>query len=159
MLIHPQSKERPFHIGPFPLEVLPRDDGVLERERQTPPRPNSSEAARESLIARAADHYREIYLRFVDGKVAPARAPLPDKLEPRVADIKGAAYFMDASQVGICRVPDSAWLPDSEGRAEKPAQAFAVVILVAYARLPEPDNIAYGWTKDAVRAVAEMRAA
>ena len=159
MLIHPQSKERPFHIGPFPLEVLPRDDGVLERERQTPPRPNSSEAARESLIARAADHYREIYLRFVDGKVAPARAPLPDKLEPRVADIKGAAYFMDASQVGICRVPDSAWLPDSEGRAEKPAQAFAVVILVAYARLPEPDNIAYGWTRDAVRAVAEMRAA
>ena len=159
MLIHPQSKERPFHIGPFPLEVLPRDDGVLERERQTPPRPNSSEAARESLIARAADHYREIYLRFVDGKVAPARAPLPDKLEPRVADIKGAAYFMDASQVGICRVPDSAWLPDSEGRAEKPAQAFAIVILVAYARLPEPDNIAYGWTKDAVRAVAEMRAA
>ena len=159
MLIHPQSKERPFHIGPFPLEVLPRDDGVLERERQTPPRPNSSEAARESLIARAADHYREIYLRFVDGKVAPARAPLPDKLEPRVADIKGAAYFMDASQVGICRVPDSAWLPDSEGRAEKTAQAFAVVILVAYARLPEPDNIAYGWTRDAVRAVAEMRAA
>lgn len=159
MLIHPQSRDRPFHFGPFPLEVLPRDDSVLERERQTPPRFRSSGAAGESLIARAADHYREIFQRFVEGKVAPARAPLPEALEPRVADIKGAAYFMDASQVGICRLPGSAWLHDSEDYAEKSAQAFAVVILVEHARLPEPGNLALGWTGDAVRAVAEMRAA
>ena len=155
MLIHPQSENRPFHFGPFPLEVLPRDDRVLERERQEPPQPADSGERGESLIARAADHYREIYLRFVDGKAAPARAPLPAELEPRVTDIKGAAYFMDASQVGICRVPDSAWLHESE----KSTQAFAVVILVEHARLPEPDNLAHRWTRDAVRAVAEMRAA
>ena len=159
MLIHPQSRDRPFHWGPYPLEVLPRDDGVLKRERRTPPRPNPYDAARESPIGRAADHYREIYLRFVEGNVAPARAPLPEELEPRVADIKGAAYFMDASQVGICRLPDSAWLPDAEEYAEKSAQAFAVVILVEHARLPEPDNLACDWTKDAVRSVADMRAA
>jgi ferredoxin len=159
MLIHPQSRDRPFHFGPFPLEVLPRDDAVLERERRTPPRPDSCAAAGVSLIARAADHYREIYLRFVDGKAAPARAQLPEQLEPRVADIKGAAYFMDAGQVGICRLPDSAWLADSEGSAGKSAHAFAVVIVVEHARLPEPDNLAHGWTRDAVRAVADLRAA
>src|SRR3990170_1344613 len=83
------------------------------------------------------------------------RAPLPEELEPRVADIKGAAYFMDASQVGICRLPDSAWLPASE----RYAHAFAVVILVEHERLPEPDSLAYDWTRDAVRAVADLRAA
>ena len=84
---------------------------------------------------------------------------LPEELEARVADVNGAAYFMDASQVGICRLPDSAWLPHSEEYAEKSAQAFAVVILVEHARLPEPDNRANDWTKDEVRSVAGMRAA
>lgn len=155
MLIHPRSRDRPFHWGPYPVEVLPRDDGIPERERQRPPQRGISGEHSESPIGRAADHYREIYLRFVEGNVAPARAPLPKELEPRVADIKGAAYFMDASQVGICRLPDSAWLPGSE----RSAHAFGVVILVEHARLPEPDNIAHGWTRDAVRAVADMRAA
>ncbi|OGA19718.1 MAG: hypothetical protein A3H32_20155 [Betaproteobacteria bacterium RIFCSPLOWO2_02_FULL_63_19] len=159
MLIHPKSKDRPFHFGPFPLEVLPRDDGVTERERRLALRPVSRNEMHNSLFARTADHYREIFRRFLRGTVAPARAPLPAELEPRVADIKGAAYFMDASQVGICRLSEWAWLPDSEAGTEKAAQAFAVAILVEYARLPEPDNIAHGWTGDAVGAVADMRAA
>ena len=155
MLIHPRSRDRPFHWGPYPLEVLPRDDGIPELERQRPPQRGISGEHCESPIGRAADHYREIYLRLVEGNVAPARAPLPVELEPRVADIKGAAYFMDASQVGTCRLPDSAWLPGSE----RSAHAFAVVILVEHARLPEPDNPAYDWTKDAAGSVADMRAA
>jgi len=159
MLIYPQSRNRPFHFGPFPLEVLPRDDAAIERERHIAVRPVADQAGHESLLARTADHYREFFLSFVEGKVAPARAPLPEELEPRVADVKGAAYFMDASQVGICRLPVWAWLPDAQASANKRSQAFAIVILVEHARLPEPENSAYGWTRDAVRAVADMRAA
>lgn len=155
MLIHPRSKDRPFHFGPYPLETLPRDDGVLERERLLPPRWPPAQGPSEGLLACAADRYREIFARFVTGEATPAHAPLPEALEPRVADIKGGAYFMDASQVGICRLPDSAWLSGSQA----PGHDFAVVILVAHARLPEPDNLAHGWTRDAVRAVADMRAA
>jgi len=155
LLIHPRSRSRPYHWGPFPLEVLPRDDAVIESEAQRPACTPSVRTSEETSLVRAADHYRGIYLRLVDGNAAPARAPLPIALEPRVADIKGAAYFMDASQVGICRLPDSAWLPGSA----TPGHAFAVVVLVEHARLPEPDNPAHGWTKDAVRAVADMRAA
>ena len=155
MVIHPRSRNRPFHFGPFPLETLPRDDAVLEQERQSPPRPLPSQGFSESLLASAADRYRGIFAHFVEGKVASARAPLPEELEPRVIDIKGGAYFMDASQAGICRLPQSAWLPDSHDEGH----AFAVVILVEHPRLPEPDNLAHGWTRDGVRALADMRAA
>jgi len=155
ILIHPRSKNRPFHFGPFPLEVLPRDDTVLELERLSPPRSLPTQEFSEGLLATALDRYRGIYAHFVEGKVAPARAPLPEELQPRVVDIKGGAYFMDASQAGICRIPESAWFPGSR----EPGHDFAVVILVEHARLPEPDNPAHGWTKDAVRALADMRAA
>lgn len=155
MLIHPRSKNRPFHFGPYPLETLPRDDGVLAREASSPSRPPPAPDPSEDLLARAADRYREIFARFAAGDAAPARAPLPAALAPRVADIKGGAYFLDASQVGICRLPDSVRLTG----AQEPGHDFAVVILVEHVRLPEPDNLAHGWTRDAARAVAEMRAA
>ncbi len=155
MLIHPRSKDRPFHWGPFPLETLPRDDGVLGRESARPPRVVSSQGSRDSRLARAVEHYREIFARFAEGSPAPARAPLPEDLGPRAVDIKGGAYFMDASQAGICRIPETAWLPGAQRRAH----AFAVAVLVEHARLPEPDNLAQGWTRDAVHAAAEMRAA
>ena len=134
---------------------MPRDDTVLEQERLSPPRSLPSREFSEGPLAPALDRYREIYARFVEGKVAPARAPLPEELGPRVMDIKGGAYFMDASQAGICRIPESAWLPGPREQGHD----FAVVILVEHARLPEPDNLAHGWTKNAVRAHADMRAA
>ena len=159
MLIHPQSRNRPFHWGPFPLEVLPRDDGVLERERRRPPLGSAAAGPGESALEQAVVRYRRIFEGFAEGGSAPVRAPLGDDLEPRVADIKGAAYFMDSSQVGICRLPDSAWLRDVGQYAGRQAHGYAVVILVEHARLPEPDNLAYAWTRNAVGAVAEMRAA
>jgi hypothetical protein len=91
VLIHLPSRNRPFHFGPFPLEVLPRDD-VLEREQQTSPRVNPDDAAREGIIARAADHYREIYLRIVGGKVAPARAPIRRVSYPGTANKKSHVH-------------------------------------------------------------------
>ena len=155
MLIHSRSKDRPFHLGPYPMETLPRDDRVLERERLSPPQWPAVQAPAEGLLALAADRYRKIFARFSSGETAPARAPLPETLAPRVADIKGAAHFLDASMVGICRLPDSSWLSDTP----EPGHDFAVVILVEHARAPEPDNLAHGWTRNAARAVAEMRAA
>ena len=155
MLIHPRSKDRPFHWGPFPLETLPRDDAVLDRESATPPRPVPPPIPPEGRLAQAVEHYRGIFAQFAQGTPARARAPLPEDLAPRVADIKGGAYFLDASQVGICRIPDSAWLPG----AQRPAHAFAVAVLVEHSRLPEPDNLAHAWTGDALHAVAELRAA
>ncbi len=157
MLIHPRSKDRPFHLGLFPLEVLPRDDTVLDRELHSEARfapPDTPDISGRGLLAQAAEHYRALYARFVDGKVAAAVAPLPDDLEPRMIDIKGVGYFMDASHVGICRIPANAW----RAATAISGHEFAVVILVEHSRLPEADNPAHAWTADAVDVVATMRA-
>ena len=127
VFIHPKSKNRPFHWGPFPLETLPRDASRIALEAARPRRRREVPAREPGLLVGAVDRYREIYAGFVDGEAAPAPAPLPDDLERRAADIKGGAYFMDASQVGICRLPPNAWCagaappagspPDRQGRS------------------------------------------
>ncbi|MBM3384495.1 MAG: Fe-S protein, partial [Betaproteobacteria bacterium] len=146
MLIHPRSKDRPFHLGPFPLETLPRDPGVIEAEAKRPPRAAAAAAPSSSLLARAVDRYRGIYATFAEGPAARARAPVGDDLRRRVMDLKGGAYFLDASMAGICALP-------------APARGFALVVLVEHARLPEEGNLARDWTRCAVAAVADMRAA
>ncbi len=155
MLIHPRGKNRPYHLGPFPLETLKTDDGVSAREANRPPLAAPAERAAEGPLARAADHYRGLFVQFAEGPVAPKPAPVPDDLARRAADIKGAAYFLDAAQTGICRIPDNAWY----GGGDHPAHAFAVVILVERPRIPEPDNLARDWIASARDAVADMRAA
>lgn len=88
MLFRPRSQNRPFHYGPFPLETLSRDDGILARETARPRRAPPPAAAPEDPLGRAALRYRELFARFRDGPVAPARAPVPDDLSRRAVDIK-----------------------------------------------------------------------
>lgn len=156
MFLYPRSKDRPFHLGPFPSETLPHDDSVAALEMQRPPlaaaKPFNS--ASDSL-SRAADKYRELFARFADGETARARAPVPDDVERRAADIKGAAYFMDASAVGISAIPDSAWLAG----VQRPAHRFAVVLLIEHPRLPEAGNSALEWIRQAGGAIMALRAA
>ena len=155
MLIHSRGKNRPYHLGPFPLETLLRDESVAEREAARPPLAASAETAPAGPLARAAAHYRDLFVKFADGEPAPSQAPVPDDLARRAADIKGAAYFLDAAQVGICRVPANAWLAGGD----HPAHGFAAVILVERPRLPEPDNLAREWIAPARAEIADMRAA
>ncbi|MEQ1354389.1 MAG: reductive dehalogenase domain-containing protein [Candidatus Acidiferrum sp.] len=156
MLFHPRSKDRPFHLGPFPLETLPRDENVRTAEAGRPAvqvvddirqRPND-------LLTGAVDHYREIFSEFVEGVSAKAKAPVPDDLERRSADLKGATYFLDASCAGICRIPQNGWLAG----VQIPSHEFAVVVVVEHPRLPEAGNLARDWTQSAAQATADMRA-
>lgn len=155
MLIHPRGKNRPYHLGPFPLETLTTDESVAAREAARPALAAPAQAAAEGPLAHAADHYRELFARFADGKVAEQQAPVPDDLARRAADIKGAAYFLDAAQVGICRMAPNAWLAGGD----HPAHGHAVVIMVEEPRLPEPDNLAREWIAPARARIADMRAA
>jgi hypothetical protein len=36
MILYPCSKDRPFHWGPFPLEVLPRKESAVSVESALP---------------------------------------------------------------------------------------------------------------------------
>ncbi len=149
------NKNRPFHYGPYPLERLARDEKIAETERAAGQgtRPASRETVNTSY-ADALATYHNIFKEFCKGKPAPAEAPVPDSLERRMIDIKGAGYFLDASQVGICELSGSCWYKD----AVPENHTHAIVILAEYSRLPEPDNLAYNWLKDSMHETAEMRA-
>jgi len=155
LFFHSRSKNRPVHYGLFPLETLPRDDGVIAIEGELPPRRPPARAPGQGGLADVANSYRKIFMQFVDDEVAPGQAPLPDDLERRSADIKGAAYFMDAAQVGICRIPDNAWLRG----AERSTDDYAVVLLVEDGKIPDKANLAHEWVAPAARPITEMRAA
>ena len=156
MLLHPRSKHRPFHFGPFPLESLARDESVIEFEAgRAPLQVAAAIQPSGDVLSRVAQHYREIFSKFIEGTPAAAKAPVPDDVERRAVDIKGGAYFLDASCAGICRIPDSAWLVG----VAKPAHDFAVVVMVEHPRRPEADNLASEWTRFAVDAAMDMRAA
>ena len=155
MFVRAASTKRPYHLGPFPLEVLRRDPAVAAREAAREPTAPPQMPAPVGPLAAALRHYRDLYAPLAAGEPAKQQAPLPDDLARRAADVKGCAYFMNASQVGICAVPDHAWYLS----AAKEAHARAVVVLVEYGRVPERDNLAHEWIAPAEREAAELRAA
>jgi reductive dehalogenase len=154
VLIHAASKNRPYHLGPFPLETLARDPAVTAREAARAPIASPAVPLPVGPLGPVLRHYREIFARLATGDPAPQQAPLPDDLARRAADVKGCAYFMNASQVGICTIPDSAWCLS----AAKEPHERAVVILVEYGRVPERDDVSHAWIAPAERDGAELRA-
>ncbi|MGB0629648.1 MAG: Fe-S protein [Alphaproteobacteria bacterium] len=154
MLLYPDSKNRPFHLGTFPLESLERDEGLIAVESDRPKATAASPAPANGEMGRAAVKYRELFSRFLEGEAVEKEAPVPRDLDRRADDIKGCAYFMDASQVGICRIPDNAWLDGVDAIA---GHDHAVVMLFEHPRLPDADNLARNWVEGAVDSSYEMR--
>ena len=154
-MIFGSNKNRPYHYGPYPLERLPRDPAIAGDEHRLPrsSRPASAAAGKGPLAA-AIDRYHRIFHKLRAGDPAPERAPVPDDLERRMIDVKGAAYFLDADQVGIAALGEDAWLA---GASPLPHD-HAVVILVAYGRLPETGNPAREWIRENIAVMAAFRA-
>ena len=155
MLVYARSKNRPYSLGPFPLETLSRDISVLEIEANRPKRAPAEDDLPSGMLAHAVRDYRELYARFIEEAQASENAPGTDDPVRCTVDIKGAGYFMNASQVGICNIPENAWLegadPDDHGQA--------VVILIEHGQVPADQAIAAEWIAPAVRETADMRAA
>ncbi|MEK9647038.1 MAG: hypothetical protein VW547_15985, partial [Alphaproteobacteria bacterium] len=94
MLFYPKSKDRPFHLGSYPLEVLPRDDGVLEAEAARPRATGKAAASAAGPLGDAAVKYSGLFERFIEEAPVEKEAPVPADLDRRVQDVKGCAYFM-----------------------------------------------------------------
>lgn len=149
------TKSRPYHFGPYPAERLPRDPAGLRVELELPraPRP---QPVRQSPggFADTINKYHQIFLSLRDMEPASAQAPLPESLERRMIDIKGSAYFLNASHVGVCELNESCWYTD----ATPPGHTHAIVILVEHSRCPEHGTLAHSWVNSVVREAAEFRA-
>ena len=155
MLFHHASKNRPFHLGTYPLEVLPRDDSLIAAEAARPRAKPAVAPPADGALAAAAVRYRDLFAGFIAGEPVEKQAPVPSDLDRRAVDIKGCAYFMDASQVGICRIPENAWL---EGIDPVGGHDHAVVLLIEHPRLPDRGNLARGWAEGGAAAACEARA-
>ena len=149
------NKSRPYHFGPYPLERIGRRAGIIQDEVTRPARKRHRDPAHSSdTFGQAVRKYHQIFHSLRTDDKAAAEAPVPDDLERRMIDLKGAAYFLNASMVGTCEMPDSAWLDD----AGRQRHSHAVVVLVEHGRTPENGSLANSWIAKSVDAMAEFRA-
>ncbi|HEX5093412.1 MAG TPA: reductive dehalogenase domain-containing protein [Burkholderiales bacterium] len=145
------NRDRPFDLGPLPLELMPRDARASIREARQPV--DASAASDESLAA-SIPEYRELFSKFLDGEVARARAPVPDDLVRRAQNLKASAYFLDVTLAGACRIEAGDWTT-----ADRPAHAHAFVFLIEFGRETAPGEAGDDWIRGTNAAKTDLRCA
>jgi ferredoxin len=154
MLFRMRSEYRAYELGTYPLERLERDASVIESEAARPPiLRNAYDADPAGPLARALRDYLNIFIENSDSELAAQKAPVPDDPHRRMVDVKGYSYFMNASQVGICEVPQNAWAQGVEPLNHR----YAVVLLLEHGRVPERGNPAREWIAPALNEAADCR--
>lgn len=150
-----RRKNRPIELGPYPLETLPRDVSVYERESSSPAiEMENPSAGSIKPLALSTRKYRAIFESKHKAVVFSRKAPVPNDMSRRSKDIKGSAYFQDASQVGICEIPASAWLDKCDE-----THTHAVVVMVEHADPIDPGNTAHEWVEGVEGETSLTRAA
>ena len=153
------GRNRPAHLGTFPLERLPRSS-ARQIIASRPRRPDAA-APPSSMLGGVIEDYFACYQPFVDGDVAKAKAPIGQLSQDPTHDLKAACYFLDASMVGICASQEGLWFESqSDGSAINPAKYdHLAVVLVETGRVPEADNLAAEWIEGDNGRAAALRAA
>ena len=149
-------KHRPVHLGPYALERLPRASRPVDITAIAPPPDLSREP--DSSLAAATWTYLDVVNEMRDGEVAELKAQIPDDPVERAAHLKAAAYYLDASLVGVCEVPAGAWLPTDSGKLSHTRDTHAVVLVAEYTREPSAAEPGGQWLMgtQAYRAAARI---
>ena len=104
------TKDRPIHMGPYPMERLMRgampDLAAVPRFQPLDFRRPGAPAS----IVNAMGEYQAMMDAIRDGLVNKAQADCPSDPQERADHIKAFGYFSDASMVGIGPMPASARL-------------------------------------------------
>ena len=119
-------RNRPMHLGPFPLEKLARTDAQPDL-MGLPPLPALSFRRPEDplSIVNAMQEYQAMLDATRDGLVKREQAEIPADPGERANHLKAFGYYCDAAMVGICKIPAKSWRddavqnPDVERLAEK----------------------------------------
>jgi reductive dehalogenase len=147
--------KRPVELGPYPLEKLRRDASIIEAEAaRAPTDPGSLATGGSSYLVDATLSHLNAYEELREPEPFARKAPVPDDLALRTRDIKGAGYFLDASQIGICEIAGNIWLNDVFT-----THSHAVVVLVEYSDPIDSDNAASAWVAGSEHLLATLRAA
>ena len=101
------SKNRPFHLGPYPLERLPRQDGAPDLSAVPTMQPVTFRTPASENLSNAMVRYQAMLDAIRDGMVKKEVAEIPTDSEERSRHLKSFGYYQDASQVGICKLNPS----------------------------------------------------
>jgi reductive dehalogenase len=106
-------KNRPVHLGPFPLERLARQD-ILPNMTHVPDMAALSfhdEDNRDNLI-NALRPYAAMLDAIRDGMVKKERGIIPQDPQERSNHLKAFAYYHDSSQAGVCALTPDMFLSE-----------------------------------------------
>lgn len=105
------SKNRPFHLGPYPLEKLTRLGAAPDLSQVPASAPLDFQRLNtpHSLV-NAMGEYQAMMDVIRDGIVNPVMADIPSERSERAEHIKAFGYFQDASLMGICEMASEARL-------------------------------------------------
>lgn len=119
------TKNRPFHLGPYPMERLKRIDTAPDLTELPAFAPlDFHQLDTPHSLVNAMGEYQAMMDVIRDGLVNPSPAHAPTDPVERARHMKAFGYFQDASMIGICRMPDAARLttpsrnPDIDRLAE-----------------------------------------
>ena len=107
------DKNRPVHMGPYPLERLARSDQIDLSD--APPMPDLSfhRPDQPQSIVNAMGEYQAMMDAIRDGFVNKAVAEVPTDLAERANHLKSFGYFNDASMIGVCELTSDAVLAEA----------------------------------------------
>ncbi len=118
------NRDRPFHFGPYPLERLARCDEADLTHTPAMRALDFSRPEQVTSIVNAMGEYQAAMDATTHGKVNKVKSTIPADLQERANHLKAFGYFGDASMVGICELPKTAFLdtplrnPDIDRLAE-----------------------------------------
>ncbi|HCH23723.1 MAG TPA: NAD-binding oxidoreductase [Oceanospirillaceae bacterium] len=104
-------KNRPVHMGPYAVEKLARTTDVPNYASLAPMQALSFTRTDEPLsIVNAMDKYQATLDTIREGSVKQQVATIPADPQERSDHLKAFGYYCDASIMGTCQIPTSAWL-------------------------------------------------
>jgi reductive dehalogenase len=107
------TKDRPFHMGPYPVERLSRLAHDVDVSDVPPMQPLSfSDLKTPHSLVNAMGDYQAMMDAVRDGLINGQKAEVPTDLDERAQHVKSFGYFGDASMMGICKLPDAALLAE-----------------------------------------------
>jgi ferredoxin len=131
------NRDRPYDMGVLPTELLARDPAAPIVDSRMP---LDLAGRHENSIAPALQEYLDFCVKYFEGEMAAARAPVPDDPLTRARNLKASSYFLDATLAGACKIEEGDWLT-----AQHPAHTHAFVFLVEFGREPKAGEPGAEW--------------
>jgi reductive dehalogenase len=103
-------RDRPVHLGPYPLERLARSDALPDLSTVAPMQALRYEVAEPASLVHAMARYAAMFDLVRDGPVNPQRGEVPDDPAERSRHLKAAGTYFDASMMAACALPAEALL-------------------------------------------------